>query len=276
MNIDTEEGSPLEVIQPSAVEAMERASVDIQITTAKRFPRTIEKVKRDMMRFATLDQDTAASCFYKLKRKDKSGKEKFIEGPSVRLAEIAVACYQNLRAGVRIVGNDGKQITAQGVCHDLENNTSISWETKRRITGSSGQTFSEDMQVVTGNAASAIAFRNAVFKVIPGALINPVFEKCKEVAVGAAKSVAERRNKMLEAFAKMSVGEDKILAFLEKSDTSEIDLKDVETLIGVFTALKDGTTTIDEQFSKPEPAKTPENLFGKKEETQPEMQEATK
>ena len=267
MNQNHEEesdGAPLEVVSASAVEAMERAAVDVQIATAKRYPRDIKRVKKAMLDFATMDQETAAECFYKLKRRDKDGKIKFIEGPSVRLAEIAVACYQNIRAGVRIVGNDGRQITAQGVCHDLENNISISWETKRRITGSNGRTFSDDLQVLTGNAASAIAFRNAVFKVIPGALITPVFEECKKKAVGSGKPIAERRAKMFEQFSKMGVGEDKILGFLEKEKADHIDDKDVETMLGVFNAIKEGTTSVDEQFNpkSDQPKPDAEALFG--------------
>ena len=250
MNEETTDGQ-FEVIQPTAIEAMERASVDVQIATAKRYPRNLEKVKRSMMKMATMDQDTAGSCFYALKRQGKT-----IEGPSVRLAEIAVAAYQNMRASTRIVANDGKTITAQGLCHDLENNICIGWETKRRITDKNGNTFSDDMQVVTGNAASAIAFRNAVMKVIPSALIAPVYEECKKVAIGNAKSLADRRNKMLDTFAKMGVSQGMILTLLQKNDPEEIDVKDVEMLIGVYSAIKDGTTTIDEQFTPQKPAPT--------------------
>jgi hypothetical protein len=263
MNTDQTETQELEIIAPSAIESMERASIDVQITTAKRYPRQIAKVRQAMEKFATMDQETAESCFYALKRKGDGGKEKVIQGPSVRLAEIAVACYQNLRASTRIVSNDGKTVTAQGICHDLENNICIGWETKRKITNKRGETFSEDMQVVVGNAASAIAFRNAVFKVIPGALITPIYEKCKEVAIGNAKSLAQRRDKAFETFDKMGVSCDKVLRFLGKESIDEIDRKDIEQLIGVHTAIKEGSTTIDEQFNAEPPKAAPaENLFG--------------
>src|SRR5690349_3214367 len=119
----------------------------MQIATAKKYPRDLAKVKKKMLDFATLDEETAESCFYTLKRKDRdSGEGKVIQGPSVRLAEIAVACYGNLRAAARITDNDGRFITAQGLCHDLESNTLISIEAKRRITGKSGKTYGDDMQ----------------------------------------------------------------------------------------------------------------------------------
>src|SRR5260370_30674339 len=141
------------------------------VATAKKYPRDLVRVKRNMEAMATLDEETAQACNYHLERDGHS-----IDGPSVRMAEIAVSCYQNIRAGSRVISNDGKTIVGQAFCHDLKNNGFIAWDTQRRITNKQGRTFSEDMQVVTGNAASAIAFRNAVLKVIPDALVKPVSE----------------------------------------------------------------------------------------------------
>lgn len=229
--------------QISVVESQERANIDMLIATAKKYPRDIVRVKRNMEAMATLDEDTAESCNYHLERNGKS-----IDGPSVRMAEIAVATYQNIRCGSRVISNDGKVITGQAFCHDLENNTFIAWETQRRITDKSGRTYGEDMQVVTGNAASAIAFRNAVFKVIPGALIKPVAEKARQVAVGDLKTLSERRTRALKKFASIGVKETQVLAFLGRSSIELVDIADVEKLFGVFTAIREGSTTIEEQF----------------------------
>ena len=75
-------------------------------------------------------------------------------------------------------------ITAQAICHDLETNLAVSKEVKRRITNKYGKTYSEDMQVVTGNAASSIAFRNAVLAVIPKAVTKRIINEVKKVALG--------------------------------------------------------------------------------------------
>jgi len=258
---ETETLTNLEVIPASALESMERAQVDVQISTAHRFPRPdLSVIKKKMISFATLDEDTAMGCFYVLKRKGRDG-EKKIEGPSARLAEIACACYGNLRAASRIIGNDGKMITSQAVCHDLENNVCMSIEVKRRITDKLGHTFSEDMQVVTGNAACSIALRNAVFKVIPLALIRPVYDAARATAIGDVKTLASRRDKALETFAKMGVPKERVLAVLEKSTVEDIDLAGLETLIGIHTAIKDGDSTVDEAFP-PQLATKP--LFVKK------------
>lgn len=253
-----------ELIPVSSIESITRAEVDIQISTAKRFPRSIGQVKKDMLSFATLDQETAESCFYSLPRGGKN-----IQGPSVRLAEIAVACYGNLRAGVRVIEavstGDSPHVVLQAVCHDLEKNTCVTIEKRRRIVGkkSKGGQIDEDDINLACNAGSAIAFRDCVFKVVPGALIKPVYEQAKAVAIGDAKTLTERRDRAVAAFGKMGVKLDKILPILGKKSLEEIDLADLETLFGLHTAIKDGHTTIDEAFKVdvPTPSAATSPLF---------------
>lgn len=234
------------------LEAQERASIDIQINTAKRFPRVLSMVKKRMLEFATLDQETAAACFYTLPAR-RGGDGKAIMGPSARLAEIAVTCYGHIRAAARIISNDGKMITAQGVCHDLENNVSVAVEVKRRITTKDGRTFSDDMQVVAGNAACSIALRNAVFKVVPMALVKPVYEASRKVAIGDAKTLASRRSDALSHFAKMGVSKEVVLTSLNLKSVEDITLEHLEHLIGLANAIKEGDTTIDEAFKPAAP-----------------------
>jgi len=239
----------IEVVESSALESMERASIDVQIQTAKRFPRSLSTVKQSMMSFATLDADTAAGCFFTLPGR-KGGDGKPIQGPSIRMAEIALSCYQNLRAGARVISDDGKMITAQGVCHDLQNNVCVSVEVKRRVTTKDGRRYSEDMVAMTGNAACSIALRNACFRVVPLALVKPVYEAAKKTAVGDAKTLVQRRADSLTHFAKLGVPKEKVFAVLEVKNIEDITLEHVETLIGYATAIKDNEVTIDDVFNR--------------------------
>lgn len=239
----------LEVMQPSALEAIERANIDIQISTARRYPRSLSVVKKRMLNLATLDEETAASCFYKLNRQGKS-----IDGPSIRLAEIAASSFGNLRFGARVVANDGKMITAQGFAHDLETNVMSTIEVKRRITDKSGKTYSDDMQVVTGNAACSIAARNAIFKIVPFAFVKPVYLEARKAAVGDITTLADRRTNMLGKFAAMGINEKRICLSLNKQGIEEIGLQELEDLIGIYGAIRDNETTVDEAFPE-EPTK---------------------
>lgn len=160
----------IEVKQAEMLQAINRSEVDMQIATAKQYPRDLPTVLNKIETYATMDTETAEDCFYALRRQGADGGTQLIEGLSVRMAEIIASAWGNLRVQTRIIGNDGRFITAQGVCHDLETNVAVSKEVKRRITNKYGKTFSDDMQVVTGNAAASIAFRNAVLAVVPKAV----------------------------------------------------------------------------------------------------------
>lgn len=233
----------LKVSNAESLGALNRSELDAQIATAKAYPRNLSHVLNNIETLATMDEETAGACFYILRRQGKA-----IEGPSVRMAEIIASSWGNIRVQARIIANDGKMITAQGVCHDLESNYAVSAEVKRRITGKDGRTFSEDMQVLTGNAACAIAMRNALFKVVPMALVKKVIDKAKQVSLGKATSLEETRTKMLDFFQKAGVDKQHIFDYLSVTKFEEIDTDMVVELRGLATAIKEGTTTVHETF----------------------------
>ena len=235
------------------LEAINRSEIDVQIMTALKIPRDIEKCKKNMIALATMDDTVAYNCFYHLERTDKDGKKAIIEGPSVRFAEIIAACWKNLRIAARIIGNDGKTITAQGVCHDLESNVAISTEVKRSIVTSKGYTYSQDMQVVVGNAASSIALRNAICKVVPQVLIKSVVEEVQSKALEHIKQIGiEESWKQWVAYMQQQYGvsESMMLEYLGK-ERSSLTAEDIQKIVGVYQAIKEGTTTVEESFKKP-------------------------
>ena len=254
MNPDNQQ---IEIVESSALEQMERAQIDVQISTAKRYPRVLSVVKQQMLAFATLDQDTASSCFFTLPAR-KGGDGKPIQGPSIRMAEIALSTYGNIRAGARVIADDGKVLTIQGICHDLQTNVCITVETKRKITMKDGRRYSDDMVVMAGNAGCSIALRNATFRVVPLALVKPIYEAAKKTAIGDAKTLVQRRAGALEHFTKMGVTKDKVFLTLGVKAIDDIGLDHLEVLIGYANAIRDGETSIDEVFNrKPEAGEAP-------------------
>jgi hypothetical protein len=225
------------------VDRLVRTELDMQIATAHQFPRSIQRFKQEALSLATLDEETAASCFYMLLRDEKT-----IEGPGVRLAEIVGSAWGNIRYGARIVGEEGEFIIAQGSAHDLEKNVAATIEIRRRIVNRQGRRYSTDMIGVTANAACSIALRNAVFKVVPRAFVNGIYTAAKQVALGDASTLTERRQSALVYFLKLGVSEDRILAVLKKTGGDDIDLGDLELLMGIRTAISDGDTTVDAAF----------------------------
>lgn len=241
-----QENQAIEVLDHDAVRAITGAETDIQVRTAKQFPRDMTKSIDRCMALATCDEDTAGACLYALPRAGKK-----IEGGSIRLAEILAHAWGNLRVQTRIINVGATTVTAQAAVWDLESNVGISVEKQRRITNSSGQRFNDDMIVTTANAASSIALRDAVFRVVPKPLWEPIYEACKRKAIGDATTLVERRTSMLGSFAKMGVFADQILAAVEKSAIEEIGTEELAHLRGVFQAIKDGETSVDSAFPRP-------------------------
>ena len=242
-----------EYLPPNAVESVSRAEIDISISTAIKYPHhspdRLSKVKQDMMTFATMDQATAEACFYTIPRGDKN-----IEGPSVRMAEIAVAFYGNVRMGTRILSvvteGDNPHVVVQAVGHDLEKNIYVSIEKRRRIVKKrSKNAIDEDDINLATNACSAICFRDVTFKIVPQALIKPVFEACRKVAIGDQKTLVDRRGKMIATFGAMGIRSDKIIAKLDKRSVEDIGADDLQTLIGLYNAIKEGELNIDDAFA---------------------------
>jgi hypothetical protein len=235
--------------EPQALEAVSRAEIDIQIKTARTYPRpALSKIKERVLSDATLDEDSAASCFYKLPRGGG-----MIDGPSVRLAEIVAGRYGNLRVATRVTETvtigDNPHVVVQVGIHDLENNLAITVEKRRRITGKKskgGKPDEDDINLAT-NACASIAFRDGVFRIVPASIVNPAFEACKKVAAGNASSLSEKRLKLLARLAQMGVSQDRVLNSLKVKKVEDITLEHVEDLQGRGTALKDGGT-VEEVF----------------------------
>jgi len=232
-----------------ALEALTRAEVDIQISTAKRYPRVVSGAIKAAMEMATLDEDTAGSCFYSLKRKDKTGQSVSIEGPSIRLSEIMQSAWGNMRSAGRIVSVEEKTIRAQGMAFDLQSNSMASVEVQRSIWGKNGR-YSPDMIAVTCNAAISIAMRNARFQVIPRSYVNQVLAQAQQASLGKAETMEKRRQKAMEWWVKSGVRKEELLAHLGRASQDDITIDDLIYMTGLRTSIREGQITIAEAFKE--------------------------
>ena len=107
-----------------------------------------------------MDDDRPITVSIIWERKDKDGKTT-VSRARETFTEIISACWKNLRIVGRIIANDGKTITAQGVCYDLESNVAYFIEVKRSILTSKGYNPFVIWQEV-GMQRLAIAQRNAI------------------------------------------------------------------------------------------------------------------
>lgn len=241
---DVEDVQAVQIFDGStALTAVDRAAIDSQVATAKQYPRSITNALREAVTLATLDETTAQSMFYALKR---SGK--LIPGPSVRLAEIMAYAWTNLRIDADIVAEDKTMVTAMGTCFDLEKNVAIRVRVKRRITDSKGRRYNEDMISVTSNAAISIALRNAVFKVVPRAYVDKVYAAAKTASLGKGGTMEAKRLAVVEWFGKLGVKPEEVFAVADVKGIDDIGEDELIALRGLANSIKDGETTVTEAF----------------------------
>lgn len=241
--VEVEVGSVALLSGNEALSAVDRAAIDIQVATAKQYPRSIDRSLKEALTLATLDEETAASMIYALPRGGKT-----IEGPSARLAEVMAYSWGNLRADADIVAEDKTHVTAMGTCFDLEKNVAIRVRVKRRITDSKGKRYNEDMIGVTSNAAISIALRNAVFKVIPRAFADRIYVEARRASLGKGGTMANKRAAALDWFGKVGVRPEEVYALLEVKGLDDIGEDQLITLRGLKNAIKDGETSVEAVF----------------------------
>ena len=232
-------------VQIVQVDAVERANVDSQVATAKRYPRDIRRSIDNSVVMATMNQETAQSCSYALPRGGKP-----ITGPSVHLAKIIVSNWGNMRTEAKVVQITDKQVISRGTCWDLETNVASAFEVRRSIIGKNGQRFSDDMITVTGNAANSIAYRNAVFAVIPKAITDRVYYAAQKFITGDLSDhdkLLKVRTGVLNNFKNnYGITEEEVVKMCGKQTANQIGADEISMLMGTIQALKDEDTTVDE------------------------------
>jgi len=249
---EVETGSALALIEPMSV-GLARAEIDVQIATARRYPRSIERASKNILSLVTLDTDMAGECIYALPRGGKP-----VQGASIRLAEIVFQCWGNARsdASVTHVDRVEKVVIAEGTYHDLETNSASRTKVRRSIAGKNGKIFSDDMIIMAGNAACSIAKRNAILAGVPKTVWGRAYKQALEVVAGTLKTLSVTRDNAIAAFAHFGVKPEQIFPAIGVSGLQDIKLDHIPVLRGMYSALKNGEATVEEMF---DPRKTTSN-----------------
>lgn len=241
-------------VSPDSLYQQDKATVDMQISTARQFPRNIRRATDNVIALVSMDKETAATCTYSVPRGGKS-----ITGPSVNLAKILVQQWGNMRVQAKVVSVEDRQITSQAIAWDLESNVAIQIEVKRSIMSKTGR-FTDDLITVTGNAANAIALRNAILAVIPKAVVTKAYRaaiSCITGDISDENKLKAARRKLVDALiGTYKVKEDEVLAAVGRVNIDHLTAEDIVVLTGIGTAIKEGDTTVAEAFKSRPVAKT--------------------
>jgi len=233
-------------------EAQERAAIDIQVATAKRYPRDLRRVLENSIVIATLDKETAKSCRY---AKPVGGQN--VTGPSVHLARIICQQYGNIRVQQRVKQIDARSVVAEAVAFDLETNYAVCVEARRSIIDRSGKRYSDSVIETNAMAILAVAERNAILKVVPKSITDKVYDEAFKCAVGdlsdSAKLLKER-DRILKTFKNdYGINEEAVILCIGLKTKTAIRAEHIADLQGYLQALKDKELTPEDIINKGAP-----------------------
>jgi hypothetical protein len=240
-----------DIVTPTALEAIQRAEVDIAIATAKRYPRDIARSIKMCRELALRNPQIAQRCNYAVPRAGKK-----IIGPSVHFARIVAYSWGNATALSRVIACDRDNAHIQGVFHDLQTNLRIGIEMDWPVQAPHEKTDErwKDQMTLAKRAGGAVGLRTAIFNVIPMVLFDDIAQQAKVVAIGDEKTFEERRNAAIAECKKLGVTQGMIYRTLERNGMESITTDDLIYLHGLLTSIADNTITVFEAFGPSEKA----------------------
>jgi hypothetical protein len=245
----SDDGTEFRIIRPGALEAIERAEIDVAISTARKYPRDIADSIKMCRELATRTPQIAKTCNYTIKRGGK-----LIPGPSVHFARIVAYAWGNSTALARVIGCDRNDAHLQGVFHDLQQNSRIGIEMDWPVQPPHNDTPErwKDQMGLAKRGGAAVALRTAIFNCIPMALFMDIAETCKLVAVGEGKTFIQSRDAAIIQFKEIGVTQDQLYRYLDIGGLESIDTDHLIHLHAILQAITDNTMTVIDVFGDKE------------------------
>lgn len=227
--------------------AYERAQIDCQIATAKAYPRNIQQFLTNCIAAATADREIAESLFYMVPVGKENGRQKYVEGPSIRLAELVAAYYKNIRMETGIIEQTDKSVTAFSIAADFEANTARRFLHSESIVDKYGNRYSDRQIERIKDVAQSKALRKALFTVVPVALIKPIVAAAKQV-INGGKTLNQRREDMVKWISSLKIDAKRVWNALGVEGPADINDSHITQMVGIYNAIRNGETTADEAF----------------------------
>lgn len=243
---------------PTNMALVEAAKLDGAVAWAFAHPRKMLKVIDECRELVLSDLKFAENSFYfipgRQNRKTGTTSEPFT-GPNIRLAELFMSTVANVAVGVGFseIDRANKVVRVRAFIQDLEKNTRVEEEYTSRILfgGADGEKNALDR-------ARAYAIRNAVVR-----LFGPQTRRLAEEAMAFVEKntdVEGARLKLVKIFEGMGVEEAALLKWCDVDSIEKLEAQHITKLRGVYQAITNGYTSVDEQFFPDR--KTKDNVEG--------------
>ena len=230
------------------------------------------KVLEGALQELDMAPDYASTAYYVIPfRNYETGRTTNVEGPSSKAAMCLARRWGNCWNGARVAEQQEDRVVVQGIFHDAETNLttmrSVSVSKFYLPKGTKVKTpLREDRLNIAIQAGMSKAVRNAILASLPTWLVDQYVKKAKGIAVTllttgkdkpTEKDLKARLEAMAKAFASQGVTAENLKVYMDNlGEVSGNEL--LEHMIGVFNALKDGQTSVDEVFAEKPKEKEPQ------------------
>lgn len=252
----------------TAVAVQARALVEARYILAMKHPRDLDQVRQSMMKECRRPRFADVALYHK-----PIGDG--IEGPSIRFAEMGIRCMRNIDISTLTVLDDNKKRIVKVSVNDIEANVpysqdiTITKSVERRskkagdvVLGERLNSKNQKVYIIEAtdddilnkqNALISKAIRTLALRLIPGDIVD----ECMDIVTDTIKNKikadpdAEKR-KIFDAFGEVGVTVENLKEYLG-NDGSTLTPKELTTLRGIYTAIKDGETTWMEVMDEKKP-----------------------
>jgi len=229
--------------QPEIVTYLEKAAVDVQVATAKAYPRDRQKAMQAIVAEALMDSE---SMVYTLRYRDReSGETKVVKGPSIRLAEIIMQNWGNLRVWATVIESRPEYIRARGSAWDVQTNAWGNEEVIVPTLDRHGKPLHDRLRIIYQQVAISKALRNAILRVIPRSVVNTVMQAIERQQPVTPKAIAGIRDWLR----RVGVSEAVACRVVGAQSLDNLTPAQLSTLRGIYAAIRDGEMTVEEAFA---------------------------
>jgi hypothetical protein len=223
-----------------------------QMSVAIQRPRDEREILRKSLAELDIYPSLAKEALYSkpVGKDPETGKQRFADGLSIRAAESLGNRWQNSAYACEISEETDEYIILAGVFMDYETNTRhvFPMRVSKSYRSKQGQMvrYSSDRLDTVIAAHKSKLLRETILRSLPAGLKAEYEKKVRELLT--AESPEVRRQKMVLAFKKFGIDEAGLEKIRGGRKIADFTHDDLDELIGVFNALKEGEITVDSLF----------------------------
>lgn len=253
---EIEQGDAGEMMSANPIlAAAAKHEIQSAIVVAHKFERNEDKIYQKFVFGSCQRLGFALTSEYEFKRgskKDNAGKwvDNIIKGPTVKAARELARLWGNLRYGsIPISENEDKRQIL-----------SYAWDLETNVWIQQGDLFAKLIEKKTGwvepderelrelnNRRASLGIRNCILQIVPGDFMDDGLGKCKEVIRDAMQNkdsaqFLDIKKRIIAGFSAINVPVEELEQYIGHPLAS-CDPKELETLRGIWVAIKDGHTS---------------------------------